>query len=540
MADNTTTYKAVIETEVTGQKAVDDLNKSIDDGGEKFLSLRRQIRETTVSLQEMADKGQETSKEFRQMSEHLKELQIQQKKVAFEAKNATDQLAALPGPLGNIGKSFAEAKDMVDVFGKGVIIATGGLVLIIGAIVAMKDAMSKTEEGNEALNKVMDALGKITAPLFALFEKVGIPLFLKFADVVEWVGGKVNKFVEWLGVSKGKVNEIATEGNKAFYDAAQKDLENMAVVQGILKKQDDEAKAKAKAANEKYLKDKEDREKEALEVEKRLLAKSLEEYEKHLKARKKLDDSFIGADSLKNKTAAAKKVEDEEIKRAKETAETIRLLKINSEDKQLAWSKTHQTTALADEITAKQKAATKEVTIIDWLNSEKKKKLDENLMAVKAGLNIAGNLVDQGSDAAKAIAVAQTGIDTYQSATAAYKATVGIPVVGPVLAPIAAAAAIAAGLMSVNKILSTQVPKMGDGSTGGASAGGSTPNIEAPTIPTMQFNDSSLNLGGNNPTTQIANTLAQTTKQPIKAYVVSTDMSSQQALDRRTNVAATF
>ena len=162
-------------------------------------------------------------------------------------------------------------------------------------------------------------------------------------------------------------------------------------------------------------------------------------------------------------------------------------------------------------------------------------------MAVKAGLNIAGNLVDQGSAAAKAIAVAQTGIDTYQSATAAYKATVGIPVVGPFLAPIAAAAAIAAGLISVNKILSTQVPKMGDGSGGGASADAvSMTPPTAPTIPSMQFNDSSLNVGGNNPTSQIANTLAQTTKQPIKAYVVSTDMSSTQALDRRTNSAATF
>ena len=55
------------------------------------------------------------------------------------------------------------------------------------------------------------------------------------------------------------------------------------------------------------------------------------------------------------------------------------------------------------------------------------------------------------------------------------------------------------------------------------------------------FNSLYLGLtGGNNPTSQIADTLANTTKKPVKAYVVSTDMSSHQALDRRTNRAATF
>ena len=537
MADNTTTYKAVIETEVKGLKQVDDLNKSVDDGGEKFLSLRRQIRETTVSLQEMADKGQETSKEFRAQSEHLKELQIQQKKVAFEAKNATDQLAALPGPLGNIGKSFAEAKDMVDVFGKGVIVATGGIILVVSAILAMKDAMGKTKEGQETLNKVSQAFSAILAPIFAILEKVGIPLFNKFAEILTFVGKGVAWVAEKLGISGAKVKEVYGNIDEVSKKAAEDEKKR----QEEKTKKEKEELQKRKEANQKYLADKAEKEKEAAEEEKRNLQYQLAEYEKHLKARQKLDATYIGADSLKSKTAAAKKAEDDELKRAKEFSEMLRLLKINSEEKQIANIQKLQSSAIIQEYDAKQKSAKKEVTIIDWLNSEKKKKLDENLMAVKAGLNIAANLVDQGSAAAKAIAVAQTGIDTYQSATAAYKATVGIPVVGPFLAPIAAAAAIAAGLISVNKIINTPVPKMGEGGGGDAGAGASAPSITAPSIPQMQFNEGSLGVGGGqNPTSQIADTLAQTTKKPIKAYVVSTDMSSQQALDRRTNQAATF
>jgi len=44
---------------------------------------------------------------------------------------------------------------------------------------------------------------------------------------------------------------------------------------------------------------------------------------------------------------------------------------------------------------------------------------------------------------------------------------------------------------------------------------------------------------GINPTTQIAQTISASQK-PLKAYVVSGDVSSQQALDRRTSRAATF
>jgi hypothetical protein len=43
-----------------------------------------------------------------------------------------------------------------------------------------------------------------------------------------------------------------------------------------------------------------------------------------------------------------------------------------------------------------------------------------------------------------------------------------------------------------------------------------------------------------NPSSQIAQTVAAAQNRPVKAYVVSGDISSQQALDRRTNTAATF
>lgn len=63
----------------------------------------------------------------------------------------------------------------------------------------------------------------------------------------------------------------------------------------------------------------------------------------------------------------------------------------------------------------------------------------------------------------KAFTVFQTMIDTYQSATAAYKSTAEIPIVGPILAPIAAAAATIFGLGQVANIEKTPVPGYAEG-----------------------------------------------------------------------------
>jgi hypothetical protein len=63
----------------------------------------------------------------------------------------------------------------------------------------------------------------------------------------------------------------------------------------------------------------------------------------------------------------------------------------------------------------------------------------------------------------------------------------------------------------------------------------SAPRVAATSAPQITGTE-----GGNNPTAQIAQTLSQRENRPIKAYVVSGDVTSQQALDRKTNRAATF
>lgn len=63
----------------------------------------------------------------------------------------------------------------------------------------------------------------------------------------------------------------------------------------------------------------------------------------------------------------------------------------------------------------------------------------------------------------KTLSIASAMIDTYAAATAAYKAMVGIPIVGPGLAVTAAAAAVGAGLANVAAIQATEPPKAESG-----------------------------------------------------------------------------
>ena len=153
--------------------------------------------------------------------------------------------------------------------------------------------------------------------------------------------------------------------------------------------------------------------------------------------------------------------------------------------------------------------------------------------ALSAGSAVLGSIVDlvgEGSAVGKAAALAQVAIDTYGSATAAYKSVVGIPVVGPVLAPIAAGVAVASGLASAKKIMSTKIP--GDKSV-------AAPSITAPpTGPTVDPNAAiesaaqGQESGGN---ITLGNQQGSTGGTIVKAYVVSSDMTSQQEADKKIN-----
>jgi hypothetical protein len=527
MAENTTTYKAVIDTEVKGKEEIEGLGDEADKTGGKFKSLKSQIRETTVELQKLEDQGKSNTKEFTDLKNKLDELQDAQDRVNFKSKQFGDQIAALPGPIGKLGGGLKSAQDAIVTFGTATTVALGVVGLIVAAFAAMKEALSKTTEGQAVLNKVTDAFSKLLAPVMTLISSVAIPVFETLANII----GKVAEAFEFVAIKLGfakseiqKFDTAAKEASKNALKSAQEDLDNMAKVIQMQKDAATKAEADRKARRQKELQERADQEAEALREEQERLDGILKEYEKRRKARAKLNFEIEKQENLTTKTAEAKKIEDERIRREKESDDKIKYLKINTVEEQEKAIKGIKKSSLLEQAEAVSAGLKQETEYVQLTTEDK-------IGIISDGLGAVASLVGENTAAGKALAVAQAVMDTYAGAN---KALAAYP---PPFGAIAAGTVVVAGLLNVKKILSTQLPKMpGARSTPSMNASISTPSV--PTMPTMQAPQITTT-GGNNPTSQLAQTLANATK-PIEAYVVSTKVSTSQALDRRVNRAATL
>ena len=153
-------------------------------------------------------------------------------------------------------------------------------------------------------------------------------------------------------------------------------------------------------------------------------------------------------------------------------------------------------------------------------------------------LQIAGIVIEQAAAIGKI--VVNTGIANAK-ALAASPLTFGQPwiAINTISAGLSIATSIAGAakaIQQINSVNTNNPSPTGGGAGGSVSGAGATPTV--PTVAATQAPQIQTT-GGQNPNTQLAQTLG-TQKDVVKAYVVSGDISSQQALDRRTSRAATF
>ena len=169
-----------------------------------------------------------------------------------------------------------------------------------------------------------------------------------------------------------------------------------------------------------------------------------------------------------------------------------------------------------DEVDAK-----KQIAEIEAENERRK------VAAISDALGALSEISGKQTAAGKALAIAQTVINTYQAGFAAFKGMV-TTIPGPVgiaLGVVAAAGAVASGIAAVKKIVAVQIP---GGHGGGATTPGSIPLPAAPVAPTAStttLNQSSINGIGN-------------AAAPIRAYVVDTDSTTHRERNERLNRAA--
>jgi hypothetical protein len=162
--------------------------------------------------------------------------------------------------------------------------------------------------------------------------------------------------------------------------------------------------------------------------------------------------------------------------------------------------------------------------LADEKRAEEKKILrEQEIQATSQMFGILSDLLGRSSKAGKAFAIAQSLINTYQGITAGVK--LGYPAAIP-----AVAMATITGFSAVKKIISTN-PKSGGSSSVSTSMGGGGGGESA----TPQFN-----LVGQSSTNQLNATIAGQQNRPVQTFVVGSQVSTQQALDRNAVANSVF
>lgn len=553
MADNTTTYKAIIETEVEGGKEVEQLGDDAEKAADGFVKLQLQIRQTQKDLQEAAATGDKVK--FKELRNQLDELEEGLEKVQFQAKQFDDQLASLPGPAGQAGNAIKTVDGAFKLLAANPVVAVIGAA--VGIFLALKRSLESTAEGQATLNRVSQAFSSVLGPILATLEKVAVPIFNGLAAVIEKVGKAFAFFAEKLGISKEKIAEATLSVDKVqqdFNEAEKKRLEEIT-------KKTEEAEKKREEARKKAAEERKKREEKEAEERKR---KAEEEAKNLAEANKVLTEAYVAtldardqelfrAGQRQNERLAAlqkagitdvstvleqgkievaainKKYDDEIAKKAEETRkkeEEADKKKTEEEKKQAEERKQ----ARLAEIDFKEMMAVMEADIADKFGG-----LLQELAGKNKALAISGVIIQQAASIARIVA-------NTSAANARAILELG-PIAGSafaiknsISAGLSIAATVAAGVKAIQQITSA-------GSGGGSStAGAGTPSVPAPKPPTIsaaptpQINTG----GGQNPTQQIAETIGAASGKPIQAYVVSQQVSSKQAFDRRVNTAATF
>jgi len=189
---------------------------------------------------------------------------------------------------------------------------------------------------------------------------------------------------------------------------------------------------------------------------------------------------------------------------------------VAEEQKRIAQEQFDNTAAIFKEGTIEYENALKERNAAEEnynnINVSLKKQEEEAKLAIVSdGLSAVGSLLGEASVAGKAVAVAQSIINTYQGMTKALGQT-------GIFGVVAAAGVLASGMASVKKIISTKVPGANDNVGGGAMSNTVTETAQIPAF----------NVVGSSPINQITEAL----NKPQRAFVVSSDVTTAQQLDR--------
>ena len=492
---------------------------------------------------------------------------------------AITKLKGLTGTLKSVGKGFVTLK--------GAIISSGigALALIIGGVVmAFKDS----EEGQNKFAKIMGVIGSVVGNLtdklsdlgmkvlenpLGLLEDIGRNLLLRLKGIIMLLPslGKAIKQVlsgdfkeagktaadAFLLIGTGVEN--ATDKIADFTKEIVKDGKKAASIADARAKADKAERdlivdrAEADRDRAKFLEQAIDKEKfstkerigflqEAAALEEKITNQEIEAARIRAEAKilentlsKSTKEDLIEEEQLKArliqletaKLTKAKEVTGQIIALRAEEAAALKLIEDQKAleekerlDKKAAEDKERDDKIAKEKADAAAKALEAELTALKEKQDAEKLALDLAKSQRDNTLNAIISLAGEGSKVGKAAALAQATISGIQGVQAAFTTASASPITAafPPYPFIQAGLAGAFALKSIQSIVSSKKPSASGGGGGGGGAIASTPP--------------DFNVVGAAPENQLAETISGESQKPVKTFVVASDISSAQSLDR--------
>ena len=547
--------KKTIELEIKS-----NVGESISD----LKALKRQLKDTAAG-----------SEEFKKIYNQIDDLEDKIKSSKNASSDWIDSLESAGGPLGALGSSLNRAKVATQSFG-GALKATGiGLIvsLIGGLVAAFQDnevAMKKLQPLLSGLGKVFNGVFRAVEPLFNTLVDLSVsalPMVSKAFGVVYSsvtavfqslgsLGSAIKKLVsgDFSGAwqdAKSSVNDFSSNYDKSIkrFNDGTKEMSKTE------KEEADKRAENRKAANEKIKQQQEKAKQDAI-------AKKKEEAD----ALKKIEE-----DRLASEMSLAKEVMDKEksLREAQETPlqkeereyqEWLTKYQANNLNTELLTKQHKDNIALIEKTDAEKKAADAKI-IADKTTSDAKANADKQIEIerqvaeakkyiqdstfnnIANGIGLLKGLFEKNKSLQKALLIAESAagiakiIINTKAANAAAKLKYALLPGGVALAAaestmnnVSAGIGIATTIAATAKGLSA----FGGGSVKGApSIGGEGGGGVASAPP-------SFNIVGASATNQLAQTIGQKEQQPVKAYVVSNDVTTAQSLNRNIISSATL
>ena len=488
-------------------------------------ATEKDLKNVAKGVEKVREEAEETSKETQKLGDDFSEMGG---KLDSVTGGAITKFQGLTAMVKNTAKGFKTLR--------GAIISTGIGALVI-AIASVTAAFTASEEGQNKFSKILKQIGVIAGNVGDIFSSLGTVIletlsgnFSAAGDAFDQLKERVvnftdetrgelelasdladkiadaNKQERILLVERAKTN---VEINKLKTKAAEVDKftneQRIKFLEQAAAKEDEITKKEvALAALRRDIKIEEnslsESTKEDLDEEAQLVANVIQLEEQRLLKNKEL----LGVASGLRKMEA-------DAKAAERAAELAAIQKQRDDINQIKKQGSDFEKELVTDLIAVKKEVSEEEQAQDELTTNQKMALTSQALG---GITA---LLGENSAAGKAAAVAQATINSYLAFTDVLKTPTTIPEpFGSIQKAISAAGILASGIATVKQITSVKTPSGGKGSKG-------APVASAPPA---------FNVVGAAPESQLAQTIGEKEDKPVKAFVVSNDVTTAQSLDR--------